>query len=94
MKLIRLIILILALTAPIRAGWIFVNEFMAVDTCLDRGGSYDYRNMRCDFEQSHQYISFSERYPNRFRNSGIWFGACSLVLLGSFGIKKKQAEQD
>jgi multisubunit Na+/H+ antiporter MnhB subunit len=26
-----------------------------VDTCLDAGGSYNYQNCSCDFEQSHQF---------------------------------------
>jgi hypothetical protein len=30
-----------------------VRRWMAVDRCLDRGGSYDYVADRCDFEISH-----------------------------------------
>jgi len=87
--MIRIILIILALIAPIRAGWIYAGEAMVIDSCLNKGGSYDYQNMRCDFEQNHQFIPFSKRHPNHFRNSGIWFGAFSLVLIGTFIIKKK-----
>ena len=30
-----------------------IAEFCAVDRCLDRGGSFDYDGLRCDFEGSH-----------------------------------------
>ena len=66
-----------------------MTEFLQVDSCLDQGGSYDYKNMRCDFEQSHEYIPFSKRHPNHFQNAGIWFGAFGLVLIVTFTIKKK-----
>lgn len=45
MKLIRAILIILALGAPIRAGFVYMNEAIDVDNCLDQGGSYDYKNM-------------------------------------------------
>ena len=30
-----------------------VAQFLAVDDCLDRGGSYDYANNVCDFVRNH-----------------------------------------
>jgi len=89
MKLIRIILVALALFAPIRAGWIYMTEFLEVDLCLDQGGSYDYKNMRCDFDQSHEYIPFSVRHPNHVQNAGIWLGGFSLILLGTFKTKKR-----
>jgi len=32
-----------------------VSELLAVDSCLDRGGSYDYAAGICDFQKSHAY---------------------------------------
>jgi hypothetical protein len=33
--------------------WQPVNDFLAVDRCLDAGGSYDYAKQVCDFNISH-----------------------------------------
>jgi hypothetical protein len=38
-----------------------VAEFVAVDVCLDRGGSYDYQRSSCDFSVSHPFIPWSSR---------------------------------
>jgi hypothetical protein len=32
-----------------------VATFLAVDGCLDAGGSFDYTSHECDFENSHPY---------------------------------------
>jgi hypothetical protein len=37
------------------------QEFLDVDSCLDRGGSYDYEKNKCDFNESHPYIPYTER---------------------------------
>jgi hypothetical protein len=37
------------------------SEFLEVDSCLDRGGSYDYTNSKCDVNENHPYISYVER---------------------------------
>ena len=29
-----------------------VNEFLAIDSCLDRGGGWDYAARRCSFDES------------------------------------------
>ena len=36
-------------------------EFMEVDSCLNLGGSYDYKNSKCDKKENHIYVSYSER---------------------------------
>ena len=33
--------------------WTWVAEFLAVDACLDSGGSYDYERSVCDHQSSH-----------------------------------------
>ena len=55
----RLLLLITAFfgaTLLLLAAWavILFNDWMRVDECLDRGGSYDYEREVCDFEQSHE----------------------------------------
>jgi len=37
------------------------SEFLEADSCLDRGGSYDYTKHKCDFNENHPYISYVER---------------------------------
>ena len=45
------------------AAVIFVSEFVAVDKCLDRGGSFDYLERTCDFTASHELVPFAGRHP-------------------------------
>ena len=45
------------------AAVVFLSEFVAVDGCLDRGGSYDYVAQTCDFTVSHEYVPFGVRHP-------------------------------
>jgi len=54
----RVLLIVTALfgaTLLLLAAWavILFNDWMRVDDCLDRGGSYDYEREVCDFEQSH-----------------------------------------
>jgi hypothetical protein len=42
--------------------FIYVSEFVAVDRCLDSGGSYDYVRGECDDRENHPYIPFRERH--------------------------------
>ena len=55
----RLLLLIAAFfgaTLLLLAAWavILFNDWMRVDECLDRGGSYDYEREICDFEEGHE----------------------------------------
>jgi hypothetical protein len=45
---------------PIVAMWL--QEFLAVDACLDRGGSFNYVAGQCDLIESHAYVAFSARH--------------------------------
>ena len=50
--------------------------FLASDSCLDAGGSFDFSQVRCDFQQSHPYVTF-DLWP-------FWAafaGACTGVAL-------------
>jgi hypothetical protein len=42
----------------------YVREFVAVDSCLDAGGSFDYAQSRCDRAENHPFVAYSERHPN------------------------------
>ncbi len=61
-KLSQWIILGLLLIAPIVLVVTYVNEFLAADSALDSGASYDYQTGQADFLQNHPYISFSKRH--------------------------------
>jgi hypothetical protein len=45
----------------------YVREFVAVDSCLDAGGSFDYAQSRCDRAETHRFVAYSERHPNSVR---------------------------
>jgi hypothetical protein len=42
----------------------YVREFLAVDSCLDGGGSFDYSRMECDHQSNHPFIRYSVRHPS------------------------------
>jgi hypothetical protein len=54
--------------------WSPISTFLAVDSCLDAGGSFDYTSHECDFESSHPYVP--ENHSTRL---GLAFG---LALTG------------
>jgi len=37
------------------------SEMLAVDSCLDAGGSYDYSKHECDKKENHIYIPYGKR---------------------------------
>ena len=62
MKLARWIILAVLLIAPMVLAVSYTREFLAVDSALDSGASYDYQAGRADFTQNHPRIPFSTRH--------------------------------
>ena len=62
MKLARWIVLAALLIAPAFLVVSYTHEFLAVDSALDAGASYDYQAGRADFSQNHPVISFSARH--------------------------------
>ena len=61
-----LVVLTLAIVVLVWAGWGFGREFLAVDSCLDNSGSFNYAAMTCDQVQNHPYIPYSQRHPATF----------------------------
>jgi hypothetical protein len=51
----------------------FGREFLAADSCLDAGGSFDYSALVCDHRDSHPYVAYGERHPQ----------AVSVTVLGA-----------
>src|SRR6267143_1169202 len=63
MRRLFLVLVIAALLLLVWAGWGYGREFLAVDSCLDSSGSFDYAAMACDHMQNHPYIPYSHRHP-------------------------------
>ena len=58
--------------------WPAVSEFLAVDRCLDAGGSFNYLLGSCDLAANHPYLGVWERH-------GLSLGgavACAVVAFG------------
>ena len=53
--------------------WTYLNEAKVADECLTQGGSYDYENKICDFENDHSFTPFSKRHPILLSLSSIGF---------------------
>lgn len=73
------VIVVLAVTLP------FAREYLTVDTCLDRGGSFDYSNGTCDLKASHPFSPRSERHPFAFPAlviGGVLVLVSAVALLG------------
>jgi hypothetical protein len=94
MTLIRIVLLTAALFMPIRAGLIYLGEAVAVDNCLDMGGSFNYGTMSCDFEMNHPYIPFKIRHPHLLQKSGIGFVSGMLLLAGSILLPRRNRKQN
>ena len=62
MKLAWWVILVLLLIAPLVLAVNYAHEYLAVDSALDAGASYDYQAGTADFAQNHPAIPFSSRH--------------------------------
>jgi hypothetical protein len=71
MKLARWIILAVLLIAPMTLAFTYTREFLAVDSALDSGASYDYQAGRADFTQNHSLIPFSTRHGTLLKASSL-----------------------
>ena len=89
MMIIRIALLAAALYLPLRAGIIYLRESVAVDDCLDMGGSFNYETMTCDFEKSHPYMPFEIRHPNIYRNMGLGLIIGLTIFTGTWLLPKK-----
>ena len=76
------IVLLALLIAPLFCGTLYVREFMAVDSTLDGGASYDYVAGRADHTATHPYIPFSDRHRTLVIVSGVLL--VTAVIYGCF----------
>jgi hypothetical protein len=73
-----LVVLGLALAAPGVTSW--AQEALAVDSCLDAGGSFDYVTETCDHERSHAVVPFGPRHARQIHFAIL---GASLVAVGA-----------
>lgn len=89
MKCTYWIILAVLLAAPIAFALTYAREFLAVDSALDAGASYDYRAGRADFTQSHPFIPFAERH-SMFRTVAVWSSLGTVGYIVAVAIWRKR----
>jgi len=80
----RLRLLVLLALVPLSA--LLLREGIAVDSCLDRGGSFDYPLGRCDLQTSHRPSGFAGRH-------GVLTGATVVAVGGLLvaGVLRRRA---
>jgi hypothetical protein len=66
-----------------------IYTFLGVDTCIDQGGSFNYADGVCDFDNSHPYVP-----PNDIAQLGaaVLFGVAGSVVLVIARYRRKRAE--
>jgi hypothetical protein len=79
MKLTSILVVAL-LVLPIVCGISYVHEFVAADSALDSGASFDYTTGKADFSTSHPFISFSHRHQMLLLASAISFALAVVVV--------------
>ena len=62
------------------------SEWVAVDSCLDAGGSFNYITMQCDTTANHPYVSFERRHPGMMHSLRTRAGICIPLGLLGFGV--------
>jgi hypothetical protein len=65
----------------------YVREVLAVDSCLDGGGSFDYLVGTCDHDQNHRHIAFRARHGFAAPSVGIG----SALVVTALILRKRRA---
>jgi hypothetical protein len=83
MRVLGTVLVLIGIALPAPAAATYASEFIAVDRCLDGGGSYDYSRGACDQERSYPYIPFASRYPRLVRSfQPLLFVGSGLLVAG------------
>jgi hypothetical protein len=78
----HVLILIALLVIPLFCAVSFLREFIAAESALDSGASFDYASGTADHTRNHPYIPFSERHGSLLLVSGVSFAVA--VVYGSY----------
>lgn len=84
MKIVRVLAWVVLVEAPLFLSFGYVREALLVDSCLDRGGSFDYLRMICDHELNHAFLPYSQRYGMHIAFTCLFtlVAACYLIIIG------------
>ena len=80
---------IVLVIAGVFLAWPPLAEFLAVDSCLDMGGSFDYDKSICDFRVNHPYQPYPH-VPYSIAAAIIIGIGVILVLSGNYRRLKNQ----
>jgi len=83
----QVLILVALLVVPLFCASSYIREFIAVDSALDSGASYDYIAGRADYATNHPFIPFVDRHRTLVVSSGVLLAAA--VVYGSFAISAR-----
>jgi len=72
-KAVKFLPSVVLLAIALLLAWPQAQQFLAVDACLDSGGSYNYAVGVCDHQASHPYIETAGSWS-------LWFAAALVVL--------------
>jgi hypothetical protein len=76
------------LFVSVAAVWRVASDYMALESCLDLGGSFDYVRSACDLTESHAVVSLFA-WRGFFLTSALVF-AVPVVLATARGRKEKE----
>ena len=69
----------------------YLIDFLRIDSCLDDGGSFNYKSMDCDFTSSHEKMSYFEARKIRFLSYLVGTGTFVLfTVISKLSASKKQ----
>jgi hypothetical protein len=84
MRYLGVAMILIGIVLPAPAVVSYTSEFLAVDACLDGGGSYDYSRGECDHGSNHPYLPFSSRHPLLVGSfSALSFAGLAMVTIGA-----------
>jgi hypothetical protein len=63
------------------------SEFLAVDSCLDSGGSYDYNKKGCDKKGNYIYIPYGKR------KTALILSCSSISIIGLISIMRARQKR-
>jgi hypothetical protein len=70
-RLVGAAFLLIAIATVAPPAKTYTSEWLAVDSCLDSGGSFNYGTMECDHTTNHPYVPFERRHPGMMRSLRI-----------------------